>query len=237
MMWGMRFEADMTAETREAAWRHAVPFAAWVLIMSLPMADLAMRYALQAAVGAVVLWVAKPWRYYRFPAVRQLPWAVIVGVTVCALWILPESDWMKAFGRFQEFYGRYGMRHAGGTTRGSPFAPEQCGWALAVVRLLGSAVVIAVAEEFFWRGFLMRWLSGKDFLSTVPGAISGFALISSSVLFALEHDRWVMGFAAGVMYGWLYRRTGNLWIAIAAHMITNYLLGLYVLAWGAYRFW
>lgn len=237
MMRAMRFEADMTAETREAAWRHALPFAVWVMIMSIPMPDPAVRYAIQAGVAALVLLIARPWRYHAPLAARQLPLALAIGVAVWALWVLPESSLMKSAGWFHELYGRYGIRNAGAAAGLSPYAPEQCGWGLTIVRLAGSAAVIAVAEEFFWRGFLMRWLAGKDFLATAPGAVSRFAWIGSSALFAMEHDRWVAGLAAGLIYGWLYRRTGNLWIAAAAHAITNYLLGLYVLMTGAYGFW
>jgi CAAX prenyl protease-like protein len=61
--------------------------------------------------------------------------------------------------------------------------------------------------------------------------------LTSSVLFGLEHSRWLAGVLAGLAYGLLYIRTGDLWAAVAAHITTNYLLGLYVLATGAYVFW
>ena len=57
------------------------------------------------------------------------------------------------------------------------------------------------------------------------------------LLFGFEHQRWLVGILAGLAYLWLMLRTRDIWAAIVAHVITNFLLGLYVLAAGAYAFW
>ena len=56
-------------------------------------------------------------------------------------------------------------------------------------------------------------------------------------MFGLEHDRWLVGFVAGLIYGAFYVRTRDIWAVAFAHVVTNLLLGLYVLAWGEYTFW
>ena len=58
-----------------------------------------------------------------------------------------------------------------------------------------------------------------------------------SVCFGLEHDRWLAGIFAGLAYGLVAIRTRDIWAAVMAHVVTNLLLGLYVLAVGAYSFW
>jgi CAAX prenyl protease-like protein len=119
----------------------------------------------------------------------------------------------------------------------SPYAPEVCGWSFTLVRLAGSAFVIALIEEYFWRGFLYRWLQGKNFLEVDLGKWHAGVFIAVCVLFGLEHQRWIAGILAGVAYGLLAIRTRDIWAAGVAHVVTNLLLGIYVLATNSYAFW
>ena len=91
---------------------------------------------------------------------------------------------------------------------------------MIAIRLIGSAFVISVAEELFFR----KWLIG----------FAGFW--GMVFLFAVEHDRWLVGAIAGVIYGFLYLRRG-LGAAIVAHAVTNLVLGLWVLKTGQWQFW
>ena len=59
----------------------------------------------------------------------------------------------------------------------------------------------------------------------------------TTALFAFEHDRWFAGALAGAAYNWLYMRSGNLWVPIVAHAVTNGVLGLWVLQTGRWEFW
>ena len=94
------------------------------------------------------------------------------------------------------------------------------GAGLIALRLVGSAFVISVAEELFFR----RWLIG----------FAGFGWMVA--LFAIEHDRWLVGAVAGAVYGWLFLRRG-LGAAIVAHATTNLVLGLWVLRTSQWQFW
>ena len=108
---------------------------------------------------------------------------------------------------------------------------------LAAVRLAGAALVVPIMEELFWRSFIMRWLQHAKFLSVGPGSVGWKALLISSALFASEHRLWFAGLLAGLAYGWLYKRSGNLWVPTVSHAVTNALLGIYVLATGMWVFW
>lgn len=79
------------------------------------------------------------------------------------------------------------------------------------------AVVPAVTEELFFRGGIQRfansWLK-KPWLS----------ILLTAVFFALVHDsisNFVIYVFAGVVLGWIFHLSGNLWIAILAHFICN----------------
>lgn len=216
--------------------RHIAPFLLWIGLMYLPLTDVALRYALQVAVCLPVFILLRPWRHYPALMIMNLPLAVLVGAGVACIWILPESGWFRQSPDIHGVYLRYFVRGLE-SGAGALYAPERCGWPLTLIRLGGSALVIAVIEEFFWRGFLLRWMEKTDFLSVDPGKVSWGIFIVTALLFGLEHNRWLVGLLAGLAYGYLYRRTGDIFAVTAAHVTTNYLLGLYVLTTGAYQFW
>jgi membrane protease YdiL (CAAX protease family) len=89
-----------------------------------------------------------------------------------------------------------------------------------LIRLFGSAFVIAVAEEIFFRKFLI------DF--------AGFWWMV--VLFAIEHDRFLVAFIAGVIYG-IVKIKVSLKSAIIAHIVTNFILGIHVIRFAKWQFW
>ena len=91
---------------------------------------------------------------------------------------------------------------------------------MIAIRLIGSAFVISLAEELFFR----KWLV----------SFAGFWPMVA--LFAVEHDRWLVAAICGVAYGWLYLRRG-LSAAIVAHATTNLVLGLWILKTGQWQFW
>ncbi|MEI6563282.1 MAG: CAAX prenyl protease-related protein [bacterium] len=184
----------------------------------------------------MALLLCKPWSYYPPLNISHFPLSATVGVGVFVLWVLPESSWARQWGGCYDIYFRFFVRQGGGGG-GSMFAPEQCGWMYSSIRLAGSAFVIAVAEEFFWRGLLMRWMDKPIFLAVDPRRVGRLAFWITAMAFGAEHKQWFVGMLAGLAYGLLYVRKGDIWAAVTAHVITNYLLGLYVLATGTYIFW
>jgi CAAX prenyl protease-like protein len=107
----------------------------------------------------------------------------------------------------------------------------------AGIRFATLALVVPPMEELFWRSFLLRWIDSRNFLAMDPRRASRTAFALSSALFATEHSLWFAGLLAGLAYTWLYVRSGNLWIPIVSHAITNATLGLWILATGNWRFW
>jgi CAAX prenyl protease-like protein len=70
-----------------------------------------------------------------------------------------------------------------------------------------------------------------------PGEAGTRALLVSALLFGLGPHLWFASLLAGIAYGWLYMHTGNLWTAIAAHTVTEAVLGAWVLLTGSWQFW
>jgi CAAX prenyl protease-like protein len=106
-----------------------------------------------------------------------------------------------------------------------------------VVRLTGAALLVPVMEELFWRSFVMRWIHDHDFLAVSLARVGYKALALSAVVFGLEHHLWFAGLLAGLAYGWLYIRAGNLWVPILSHGVTNGLLGAWVVYTQSWEFW
>ncbi len=255
------------AETRRAAFAHAVPYLVWIaFILVLFVAPrlgfaraaswAAPAYAAKSAICAALLLWLRPWRYYASAprcGARGIGLGLAVGLLVAVLWILPESPWLFRRAPWAvECYNRWFILPPGGfpdyfrpdlypdLPPGHPslaYAPESAGWGMAVAKLLGSAFVISAAEEYFFRGFLYRWLRNARFLSLPVGAYDATAFWTVVAVFGLEHDRWLLGMVAGLVYGWLVLRTGRILPAVVAHALTNLLLGLHVLLSHQYGFW
>lgn len=219
-----------------AAAAHVAPFVVWLLWMLVPGLTPVIGYTGRTAATLLALALCRPWRWYRGLQFRHVPVAVIVGALVYWIWVLPESSWIEAHaGWLYHAYQRFGI--LGDVTATPAFAPANAGWLYTMIRLCGSAFVIALAEEFFWRGFAYRRLQQVQFLDAHPEHFSALAFGVVAIAFGFEHARWFVGIVAGIAYGLLYVRTRNLWAAILAHVVTNWLLGLHVLRTQAYQFW
>jgi hypothetical protein len=105
-------------------------------------------------------------------------------------------------------------------------------------RVAGSALLVPVVEELFWRAWLMRWLISTHFTRIPLGTYAARAFWLSAALFAAEHGPyWDVGLAAGVAYNWWLVRTRSLADCILAHAVTNACLAVYVLLAGAWQYW
>ncbi len=216
--------------------------------------DMRWNYGLRnlAALIAIIGWL---------PALPELKWrganadwralaaqavlAVLIGLVVFVIWISAPMaafaqshgglDWQALRGSAQS------LTPAVQGMTGSGFSPldatGQMDWPLAASRLAGSALVVPVAEELFWRSLVMRTVDGAHFEQRDPRRVGGRAFWLQAMCFGAEHDLWLAGILAGVFYGWLYRRTGRLWPAILAHATTNAVLGIWVLRTGNWGYW
>lgn len=102
----------------------------------------------------------------------------------------------------------------------SEFSPAAVALWLAF-RGVGTIIMVPIAEELAFRGYLYRVLQAAKFETVDFRAFGLVALIVSSSLFGLMHDRWLAAALAGALYALLMVRSGRISDAIAAHMTTN----------------
>lgn len=214
-------------------WPWVLPFAAYMAFIAVTDvlaragvdgATLRWLYPVKIAVVAALLlafrrhYTELPWRR---PELAALALAALAGVVTLWLWIHLDAGWMRV-----------------GQSAG--FDPRRDGrvdWLLAVPRLVGAALVVPVMEELFWRSFLSRWLVSADFQRVNPARFRVRAFVVTVVLFGFEHELWLAGIVAGVIYGWLYMRSRDLWPPILAHGVTNGLLGVWIISTGNWTYW
>ncbi len=104
-------------------------------------------------------------------------------------------------------------------------------------RVAGSVVIIPLAEELAFRGYLSRRLISADFESVPPGRFTAWTFLISSLLFGLLHGRVFAGTLAGMALAFVYSRRGELTDAVIAHGVANALIAAAVLAGGAWNLW
>lgn len=224
---------SIVAWARRPAFYRVLPFALFIAGLAIRGAstgvfslDARWWYAPQAGAAALALMVFAP----RYDELRAWPrsgltiaTSIAVGAAVFVLWIGADADWM----RIGHPVASYVAERADGSID----------WGFAALRLVGAVMIVPIVEELFWRSFFMRWLDGRGWNVRDPSTASWFAVIASSCVFALAHDRWLAGVIAGLAYAALYRRTGLLWSAVLAHACTNLLLGAWVLNGHAWMYW
>jgi len=86
-----------------------------------------------------------------------------------------------------------------------------------IISILVIALVPAVVEEVMFRGgmqnLLSRWIK-----------MPILAIVITSVIFSAVHGSYLgflSRFALGFLLGWMYYRTGNIWLNIIAHFFNN----------------
>lgn len=213
--------------------RYAGPFVAFiallVLFRTLPVPDL-LAQVLFVSLMAFVLWLlASPVVDFR---VRRGGATVGIGILVFVIWIGPDliSPAYRHLWLFENSIA--------GKAQGSLPALAQANPAVLFFRTLRAVAIVPIAEELFWRAWLMRWLISPRFESVPLGAWSAQSFWIVAVLFASEHGSyWDVGFAAGIVYNWWMLETRSLGDLILAHAVTNGCLCAYVIAFGKWEYW
>jgi len=173
---------------------------------------------------------------YRSAGLRVEPVRLSLAVTVAAL----ALTWPVFFTAFVSFYGLVCDAQASAARwwweTFAPICPRWTGFAGASLRLpdgfvlaaLTQLVVVAVPEEFFFRGYLYarfeeRWPSRRR----LAGAAVGWPLLVTSALFAVGHvlvdfdlQRLAVFFPA-LVFGWMRARTGAVAAGALFHALCN----------------
>jgi hypothetical protein len=192
-------------------------------------------YAGVVMVTFLVLWVLLPRQTVLLPH-RRVGEAIVLGAFGIALWIALCSLQFEAkiAGALPEFL-RPASRPGFDPFSGISDPILRSGF--VAIRLLGLTVVVPLAEELFWRGFLIRWLNTPDWQVEPIGRFKVKSFVTSTLLFTLAHPEWLAAAAyAGLLNAYLLKRR-DLFGCVVAHATSNLVLGVYVLGTGRWELW
>jgi uncharacterized protein len=181
-------------------------------------------YLGKTLVGAWLLWEMRPF-------VSEMRWevsteAIAIGVGVCLMWVGIDN-----------LYSHMGADKAPWNPRAQFGEHSSLAMLFIAARVLGSTLVVPPLEEVFFRSFLYRYFVHTDFENMPFNRFHLTSFIVTSAIFGFEHSQWLAGILCGFAYQWLVISKNRLGDAIAAHAITNFLLALWILSQGAWKFW
>jgi len=182
---------------------------------------------------------------YVLPGYRQFPFrisllAIAVGVIGVVLWI-----WLCHLKLERAALAPLGLDKLLGLGDRPAFNPLEVlkdtpAWAYTflVIRFIGLALVVPIIEEFFLRGFIMRFAVREDWWEVPFGQVTPLAATLGTAVPMLMHPgELVAAFVWFSLVTWLMTRTKNIWDCVAAHAVTNFLLGLYVVNFHQWQLW
>lgn len=182
-------------------------------------------YLIKTLVGAWLVWEMRPF-------VAEMRWAlsweaVVVGIGVCVMWIGIDSFYPK--------FGKPGPEWNPHTVFGQN---SGLAWVFVLVHLLGSTFVVPPLEEVFYRSFLYRYFVRTDFQAMPLNQFHGLSFVVTAIIFGPgQHYQWLAGIFCGMFFQALVIRKNRLGDSITAHAITNFLLGVWVIWKGDWKFW
>ncbi len=157
-------------------------------------------------------------------------WALAtgLGVALCVLWVVID--------RHTPHFAFLGARTA--YNPATEIGTSAGVWAFLAVRFLGLVVIVPFAEELFYRGFLLKFVTDPDDFKRVPtGVFSVVALAVNVALFAVSHQEWLAAAVFALALCLLLRFTRNLFACVLAHAVTNLMLGVYIVQTGQWQYW
>lgn len=202
-------------------------------------------YAFKLAVTAGVLWLCRAaWGQWPF---KVSPLAIGVGVVGVVLWIACceaklETKLVDAVGGpGSPAMGVLGMLGLGAER--PAFNPldriesDAVRYSFLVIRFVGLALLVPVFEELLLRGWLMRSIVSPNLWRVPFGRVTTASVIVGTAFPMLYHPEKFASLVWFSLVTWLMVRTKNYWDCVAAHAVTNFLLGVYVLWFGQWHLW
>jgi uncharacterized protein len=230
-----------------------LPFVVFMLVGSLEPSPeamggkaigLAIPYAWYPVIYTIKIALTLAAVAYILPGYRQFPFrisliSILVGAAGVFIWVgLCRLNVEHAY--IQPALERIGLGEiigAGDRPAFNPFVqfadqPVRA-WTFLAIRFFGLALVVPVIEEFFLRGFVMRFAVDQKWWEVPFGKANRLAIALGTIVPMLMHPGELLAAAAWFsLVTWLMLRTRNLWDCVAAHAVTNFLLGVYVVSTG-----
>jgi membrane protease YdiL (CAAX protease family) len=197
------------------------------------------------------------WKQYEFRPIKGWSFGVAIGAIGIVLWILPAilytplgvKDWPSFELSFplildnKPIWSLLGLAERPVGFDATWFREDQPFWYACAIgmRFFRMVVVVALVEEIFWRGFLLRYLinTEKPFWKTAFGTFKAKAFWIVVALFMLAHapEDWLGAIIFCMLANWVAIRTKSLLACVLCHAVANLLLGIYVMVTQQWGYW
>jgi CAAX prenyl protease-like protein len=184
------------------------------------------------------------WKNYTFSWSWQ--WnltAVLFGVVGIACWLLPTALY-DHWGLTGNTSGMLKLLGVAARTDGFDpgiFSHPAAWWTAVIFRFLRAVVVVALVEEIFWRGFLMRFVCAwdGDCWQQPFGRATWKSYLIITGLFMAAHapTDYAAAFVFGSLTYLLCVWSKSLGACVVMHATANLLMGLYIMAYGKFGLW
>lgn len=218
------------------------PFLVYLLLLPLqdwvPKSYMPWAIAARGVVSMAVVWLFR----HHFPPLGKPHWFIAITAGV-----LVAFGWWGGQHLFNDIH--VGGKSLGGRLILFPGQPEITDpregisafswWSQVVLRILVATTAVAVVEELFWRGFLLRALINWDRFDRVPlGTFTWLSFLGTSLISVLEHpDNWAVSILCWFVYNGLMYWTRSLLCLMLTHGITNLVLYVWVLYMRDWSMW
>lgn len=188
---------------------------------------------------SIVLWMLPV--YLQWP-LKVSPLAIGVGVLGVLLWV--GCCWLNLEGHLINWLGEdhsvIGWLGLGERPSYNPFDSlgyNTMGYVFLAIRFFGLALLVPLIEEAFLRAFLMRFVMHDNWSEIPFGTVNRMAIAAGILLPVLYHPEKLAALVWFSLVTWLMIRTKNFWDCVAAHAVTNLLLGIIVVTTGWWALW
>jgi CAAX prenyl protease-like protein len=204
-------------EKLEKEHSHAIPYKHYPLV-----------YTIKIGLTTLAMLVVIPGYMAFRTRVHGIAWGV--GAVGAVVWILLAKLQVATYPMLPEMLSS--LLEMGGRSGFNPLVElkDNPTWAYGflAIRFFGLVVVVAVIEEFFLRGFLMRYVMDIDWPLIPFGVVNRLGLATVILFPIVYHPERLAAAAWFSMVTWLMLRTKSIWDCVIAHAVTNLLMGLWV---------
>ncbi|WP_428240340.1 exosortase E/protease, VPEID-CTERM system [Gynuella sp.] len=177
------------------------------ILTSAFISDFDWLYPLRVIAVTVVL--AKYWSRLNLLPYRPGWEPMAAGILVAVLWVLLVPQNPEYNDTFQATLNN---------------TSDGIAWGWLLIRFLGAAVTVPIAEELAFRAYLLCRLSRSAVILRGEVSVTWAAVAVSSLAFGALHGAWLAGTVAGVIYAIVRMRSNSISAPILAHSLTNALL-------------
>lgn len=205
----------------DGAWSWNHPSAPWYR-----RAPEMLLYPLQVLACAGYIWHIRRSVSWEAPLAHCLLGA-LAGVLGIAFWLIPYFlGWVPNNGGFDPV---------------SVFGDNQTAvWVEYGFRFARAALIVPIVEEFFWRGYLMRWCINRDFPQNVPlgqGSLLSYVVVTAAFMFAHNPVDYAGAFVYGTIAYLIVLRTKRLLPVVIMHAVANLIMGMCAISFNLPQLW